>query len=101
MAMNDPQAAADFIDEHAADANDRVYQQFAWNSFGQAPDLAANYIGKITDAREQERMYSRMLDGWLRRDFEAASTWINGATLPQNVQQRLQRRMQERQQRQQ
>ena len=101
LAMSDPQAAADFIDEHAADANDRVYQQFAWSSFGQAPDLAANYIGKITDPREQERMYRRMLDGWLNRDFEAASTWINGATLPQSVQERLQRRMQERQQRQQ
>jgi hypothetical protein len=101
MAMNDPRAAADFLDQNAADADDRVYQQFAWHSFGQAPDLAANYIGKIADPREQERMYSRMLDGWLRRDFEAASSWINAATLPQNVQERLQRRMQERQQRQQ
>jgi hypothetical protein len=101
MAMNDPRAAADFLDQNAVDADDRVYQQFAWHSFGQAPDLAANYIGKIADPREQERMYSRMLDGWLRRDFEAASSWINAATLPQNVQERLQRRMQERQQRQQ
>lgn len=101
LAMQDPRAAADFIDEHAADANDRVYQQFAWNSFGQAPDLAANYIGKIADPREQERMYGRMLDGWLRRDFDAASSWINNASLPQNVQERLQRRMQERQQQQQ
>ena len=101
MAMDDPRAAADFLDRNAADADDRVYQQFAWHSFGQAPDLAASYIGRITNEREQERMYSRMLDGWLRRDFDAASTWINGATLPQNVQERLQRRMQERQQRQQ
>jgi hypothetical protein len=101
MAMQDPRAAADFLDQNAADADDRVYQQFAWHSFGEAPDLAASYIGKITDAREQERMYSRMLDGWLRRDYDAASNWINNATLPQNVQERLQRRMQERQQRQQ
>lgn len=101
LAMSDPQAAADFIDEHAADANDRVYQQLAWNVYGKDPGLAANSIAKITDAREQERMYSRMLDGWLRRDPQAATTWINGASLPQNVQDRLQRRMQERQQRQQ
>ncbi|WP_035614550.1 hypothetical protein [Haloferula sp. BvORR071] len=101
MAMQDPRAAADFLDANAVDANDGVYQQFAWHSFGQAPDLAANYIGKMTDPREQERMYGRMLDGWLRRDFDSASKWINGNSLPQPVMDRLQKRMQEQQQRQQ
>jgi hypothetical protein len=101
MAMEDPRAAADFLDANAADANDRVYQQFVWHSFGEAPDIAASYIGKIADPREQEQMYGRMLDGWLRRDFNAASTWINGNALPENVQQRLQGRIQEIQQRQQ
>jgi hypothetical protein len=101
MAMEDPRAAADFLDANAADANDRVYQQFVWHSFGEAPDIAASYIGKIADPREQEQMYGRMLDGWLRRDFNAASTWINGNALPENVQERLQGRIQEIQQRQQ
>jgi len=101
MAMENPRAAADFLDANAADADDRVYQQFAWNSFGQAPDISASYIGKIADPREQERMYNRLLDGWMRRDFNAASTWINGNPLPQNVSQRMQQRMQEIQQRQQ
>jgi hypothetical protein len=101
MAMEDPRAAADFLDANAADANDRVYQQFVWHSFGEAPDIAASYIGRISDPREQEQMYGRMLDGWLRRDFNAATTWINGNALPENVQQRLQGRIQEIQQRQQ
>lgn len=101
LAMENPQAAADFLDQNAAYANDRVYQQFAWSSFGQAPDLAASYIGKITDAREQERMYDRMIGGWMRRDFNAASTWLNSASLPTNVSERLQRRVQQMQERQQ
>ena len=101
MAMEDPRAAADFLDANAADADDRVYQQFVWHSFGEAPDIAASYISKITNPREQEQMYGRMLDGWLRRDFDAASTWINGNTLPENVSQRVQSRIQEIQQRQQ
>ncbi|WP_367873843.1 hypothetical protein [Luteolibacter sp. Populi] len=101
MAMENPQAAADFLDANAADANNGVYQQFVWHSFGEAPDLAVNYIGKMTNAREQERMYGRILDGWLRRDFNAASKWIGSANLPQPVQERVQRRMQEQQQRQQ
>lgn len=101
MAMDDPRAAADFLDANAADANDRVYQQFVWHSFGEAPDIAASYIAKISNPREQEQMYGRMLDGWLRRDFNAASTWINGNTLPENVSQRVQNRIQQIQQRQQ
>ena len=95
MAMEDPRAAADFLDQNAAYANDRVYQQFAWSSFGQAPDLAVNYIGKITDTREQARTYDRMFSGWVRRDFDAASKWFNSATLPPNVAESLQRRMQQ------
>lgn len=101
MAMEDPRAAADFLDANAADANDRVYQQFVWHSFGEAPDIAANYIAKIADPREQEQMYGRMLDGWLRRDFNAATTWINGNSLPETVQERIQGRIQEIQKRQQ
>ncbi len=101
MAMKDPHAAADFLDEHASDANDRVYQQFAWVSFGEAPDLAVSYIGKIANAREQERMYDRMFRGWMRRDPGAAVNWANSATLPQNVQERVQRQIQQMQQQQQ
>jgi hypothetical protein len=44
-------------------------------------------------------MYGRMLDGWLRRDFDAASTWISGNTLPESVSQRVQSKIQEIQQR--
>jgi hypothetical protein len=99
MAMEDPRAAANFLDANAADANDRVYQQFVWYSFGEAPDIAASYIGKISDPQEQEQMYGRMLDGWLRRDFDAASTWISGNTLPESVSQRVQSKIQELQQR--
>lgn len=101
LAMTDPRAAADFLDANAGDANDRVYEQFVWHSFGEAPEIAVNYIGKVSNANQQERMYGRMLDGWLRRDYNAASQWISQNSLPQNVSDRVQRRMQEIQQRQQ
>ena len=98
MAMSDPRAAADFLDANAGDANDRVYEQFVWHSFGQSPEIAANYIGKLSNQEQQSRMYGRMLDGWLRRDYNAASQWINQNQLPANVAERLQNRMQEMQQ---
>ncbi|BCX49585.1 hypothetical protein HAHE_34930 [Haloferula helveola] len=100
MATNDPQAAAAFLDANAADADDRVYQQFAWHSFREDPSLAANYIGRIQDVEERDSTYRRMLDGWLRRDFDAASAWIGSAQLPEDVSNHLNRRIEEQQQRQ-
>ena len=100
LAMEDPRAAADFLDAHAADANDRVYEQFVWHSFREDPAVGADYIARIQDQGERERTYRRMLDGWLRRDYEAASGWISGNQLPENVSRHLERRMTELQQRQ-
>lgn len=100
MAMEDPRAAAAFLDTHAADADDRVYQQFAWHSFREDPAIGADYIARIQNEGERDRTYRRMLDGWLRRDFDAASTWISGTQLPESVGQHLERRMDELQQRQ-
>lgn len=101
LALENPAAAADFLAANSADANDRVYQQFVWHSFGESPEIAANHVGKITNPRDQERMYQRVLDSWLRRDFDNAATWIQNTALPQNVQERAQRRIAEIQQRQQ
>lgn len=101
IAGQDPAAAAALIDSHAADANDQVYQQFVWHSFGEAPELAAQYIAKIDDTGDRDRMYGRMLDGWLQRDYNAASAWIGANNLSPEVRQRLDRRMQQLQQRQQ
>lgn len=101
MALDDPQAAARFLDQNAGDANDRVYQQFVWHSFGSDPALAADYIARISNEGERNGMYRRMLDGWLRRDFDAATTWMSNADLPENVVNRMNERIREIQERQQ
>lgn len=100
MALDDPRAAADFLDQHAADANDNVYQQFVWHSFRGDPSLAANYIGRIEDPRQRDGMYRRMLDGWLRRDYDAAVGWMSSNELPADVANHMERRITEIQNRQ-
>ena len=95
LAMSDPQAAASLIDANPGDASDRVYQQFVWHSFRQDPSIAANYIGRIGDTDTRDSTYRRMLDGWLRRDFEAASSWIGSNELPESVARRLNSRIEE------
>lgn len=100
MALEDPRAAADFLDANAADADDWVYRQFVWHSFREDPSVSADYIARIQNERERDRTYRRMLDGWLRRDYDAASGWISNTPLPANVASHIERRMTELQQRQ-
>jgi len=96
MASEDPRAAANFLESHSADANDHVYEQFAWHSFRQDPALAANYIGRIENQHDRDKMYSRALDSWLRIDESAALSWIQSNPLPASVVKRLDREMQKR-----
>jgi hypothetical protein len=90
LAMENPKAAANYIDNHPADVNDKVVQQFVWHSFGEDPNLAASYIAKISDEGERDGTYRRMLDGWLRQDEASARTWIQSNQLPPSVQQHVQ-----------
>jgi len=98
MALENPQEAARFMDSHPADTNDQVIQQFVWHSSQEDPVLAASYIARISNPREQENLYNRMLTGWLRRDPASATGWIQSNPLPEAVQQRLQRTIQQTQQ---
>lgn len=90
LAMENPKAAANYIDNHPADVNDRIVQQFVWHSFGEDPALAASYIGKMSNADERDGTYRRMIDGWLRQDEAAARTWIQSNQLPPSVQEHVQ-----------
>jgi len=84
-ARNNPQAAADLMNRFPADITDRTVQHFIWNSFENAPEVAANQIGSIQDERSRNRMYERALSGWLERDQVAAQKWIDSANLPASV----------------
>jgi hypothetical protein len=86
MAGENPKEAARFMDSHPADTNDQVVQQFVWHSSQADPALAATYIAKISNEREQINLYNRMLNGWMRRDPAAANAWIRANSLPQAVQ---------------
>ncbi|MGB6221798.1 hypothetical protein [Haloferula sp.] len=95
MAMENPSQAADFLDSHAGDADDNTYRQFVWHSMRDDPALAANYIARIGDDGDRDRMYRRMLEGWMWRDLDGASQWIGSAQLPEGVAKHLESRMQD------
>lgn len=89
----DPAAAAVMIDRHAADVTDGALQTFVWHSFGAAPALALNYVGRISDPGSQERTYSHTLDNWLSRDPASAQAWMQQNALPDSVVRHLQERV--------
>ncbi len=84
-ARNDAQAAANLMNSHPADIDDRMVLHFVWNSFGDSPQIAANQIGLIKDERMQSRMYQRALSSWLEDEPAAAQRWIDSANLPERV----------------
>lgn len=90
IASQDPRAAATMIDRYKSDVTDGAIRGFVWHSFGADPSLAVNYIGRISNPGEQERMYNRTLDSWLSRDPASAQAWMQKNTLPQGVLQHLQ-----------
>lgn len=87
VSSSDPAAGISLMDRHAADLNDNVVRYFAWHSFNTDPAAAASQISRIQDARQQDQMYRRILERWLRDDLEAASMWIRSNPLPEAVQQ--------------
>lgn len=94
VAVENPQRAAALMDNHSGDLTDRTVQQFVWHSFQKDPQAAVSSIARIKNAEEQERMYSRSLDWWMRNDQQAAINWVNSNTLPANVVERLNRNLQ-------
>jgi hypothetical protein len=99
VAVENPQKAAGLMDSHSGDVNNRVVEQFVWHSFRQDPQTAVSNISRLTNADEQERMYSRTLEWWMERDQQAAINWVNSNTLPAKVVERLNRNLERQQQR--
>lgn len=93
MAEKSPQEALAFMDSHQRDVNDRVVQQFLWNSFDKEPALSLNNVGRLGNPEQQQRFYNRMLDAWMRRDLSAAENWASTANLPPASRQHFQQRL--------
>lgn len=92
VASSDPKQAAALIDRYSADADNGAIRSFVWHSFGQDPGLALDYVGKMTDAKDQERTYERTLEFWLERDPTKAQAWMQSNNLPPKVVENLQRK---------
>ena len=85
VAGKDPDAAIIMMNRHPDDVNDRVVEDFVWNSFGNDPSVAVNEISRMTDERQRNRMYGRTVSRWMRQDSVAANSWMESNPIPDNV----------------
>jgi len=85
LAVDNPQTAFAMLDQYPSDVTDRAVQNVVWHSFGSDPTLAVSQISRITDERDRNRTYQRMIQSWHGRDPVAAKQWMQSNPLPQSV----------------
>lgn len=89
ITVENPKEALDLMNQYSADLTDRVVQNFIWYSYDSEPSIAASQIARITNERDRDRMYRRLLDNWMERDPSTAQTWIQTNSLPQSITEHL------------
>lgn len=84
-----PAEALALLDRYPNDITDQTVQQVVTRAARDTPELAAAQISKVQDPGQQESLYRRMLGGWMRRDAQAAQTWMRSNPLPPAIQNRF------------
>jgi hypothetical protein len=91
IAENDPAKAVSIMDRYPSDINDRVVQDFVWNSYRSNPAIAVDQIARITNTNWRDHMYRRALGRWQERDPAAANAWMQTNPIPEPVREYIQR----------
>ena len=95
IVREDPVQAAEYLSQLATsnpDANfDSSIRDLVRGSSRRDPELAAVWVGGLSDSNDQARYYRGILGDWTRRDATAANQWIqdNQASLPDSVTRRF------------
>ena len=85
LASEDMMAAARFIDDNPQLATDKTYATYASRARKKNHELGLQAASNIRTPGAQDLAYRRILDGWLRRDFDKASRWIDQNELPEST----------------
>ena len=95
IVRQNPVEAAEYLSELATsnpDANfDSSIRELVRGSGRSDPELAAVWIGGLSNENDQSQYYRRVLGDWRNRDSAAASQWVqqNQADLPESISRRF------------
>ncbi|MEP4076947.1 hypothetical protein [Haloferula sp.] len=87
-ARQDPQGATAWLQEFGDNpAYDDTRRNVARETYRENPAGSMEIVASITDERDRNRSYDRILQDWMRRDADSARSWAiaNQASLPEHV----------------
>lgn len=69
-------------------AFDDSVRSLVWHSMNEEPAMAADWIMKLTNERDQAGTFHRMLGSWMRKDRDGAMDYINNNPVPESIRNR-------------
>lgn len=85
FALSNPGEAVALMDQYPNEVDDNTVRSFVWHTFDNDPATALGEVSRIGDEDRRNEMYRRALGAWMRRDADAADTWLNANPVPESV----------------
>jgi hypothetical protein len=85
FALSNPGEAVALMDQYPNEVDDNTVRSFVWHTFDNDPATALGEVSRIGDEDRRNEMYRRALGAWMRRDADAADTWLNANSVPESV----------------
>ncbi|YCM45640.1 hypothetical protein V2O64_06365 [Verrucomicrobiaceae bacterium 227] len=96
LKQKDPAAASDWLAAYEGNpAFDDPVRTLVWRSMKETPELAADWIMKLSSERDQERTFHRVIGGWIGSDSERAMEYIQNNPVPESVRRRAEMQLQQ------
>jgi hypothetical protein len=96
LKKKDPAAASEWLSTYEGNpAFDDSVRTLVWRSMTDTPELAADWIMKLSSERDQERTFHRVLGGWMGKDSARAMEYIQNNPVPDSISRRAEMQLQQ------
>lgn len=96
LKQKDPAAASEWLATYEGNpAFDETVRTLVWRSMNETPELAADWIMKLSSERDQERTFHRVLGGWMGKDPARAMDYIQNNPVPDSIARRAEMQLQQ------
>ena len=83
-------AASDWLADYEGNpAFDESVRSLVWNSMGEEPAFAADWIMRLSSEDDQRNTFHRMIGKWMSKDEAEVVDYINNNPVPEGVKQRV------------
>ena len=83
-------AASDWLANYEGNpAFDESVRSLVWNSMGEEPAFAADWIMRLSSEDDQRNTFHRMIGKWMSKDEAGVVDYVNNNPVPEGVKQRV------------